>query len=295
MERGHGMRHARIFMIAGNTLNGFGLGLRAPHYETVLATRPALDWFEIISENFMHAHEGYWEFLADLRRDYTFVMHGVSLSIGGTDALDNEYLARHKRLMEHLSPAVVSDHLCFTGLGGHNTHDLLPLPYTPESLAHVVARVRRVQDYLGCQLVLENPSSYLEFAESTMPEWEFLAELATRTNCGLLLDVNNVYVSAFNHGYDATAYLAALPPTAVVYMHLAGHRNLGTHIVDTHDEPVIPPVWQLYTQAIRQFGVKPTMIERDDKIPEFAELLEELNAAKRLCQEALDVPVARRA
>ncbi len=284
-----------FFMIDVPALAGFGLGLRAPHYETVLATRPAVDWFEIISENFMHAHEGYWEFLGDLRRDYAFVMHGVSLSIGGTDALDIEYLARHKRLVQHLRPAVISDHLCFTGLGGHNTHDLLPLPYTAESLAHVATRVQQVQDYLGCQLVLENPSSYLEFAHSTLPEWEFLAELANRTGCGLLLDVNNIYVSAFNHGFATQEYLAALPPQAVIYMHLAGHRNLGTHIVDTHDESIIPPVWQLYAEAIRCFGAKPTMIERDDKIPEFAELLQELALAKTMCAEASHAPVARRA
>ncbi len=273
-------------------LKGFGLGLRAAHYDSVLRERPPVDWFEIISENFMHAHEGYWEFLEDLRRDYAFVMHGVSLSIGGTDDLDQDYLSRHKRLIDHLRPAVVSDHLCFTGLGGHNTHDLLPLPYTIESLEHVAARVAKVQDILGRQLVLENPSSYLQFAQSTMPEWAFLAELANRTGCGLLLDVNNIYVSGFNHGFLTDTYMDALPPQAVIYIHLAGHRNLGTHIVDTHDEPVISPVWQVYAQAIRRFGPKPTMIERDDKIPEFAELLQELSQARRVSRETINVSIA---
>lgn len=282
--------HARLFLRDDMMLTGFGLGLRAPHYESVLSTKPAVDWFEIISENFMHAHEGYWEFLDDLRRDYPFVMHGVGLSIGGTDALDMEYLVRHKQLMAHLRPAVVSDHLCFTGLNGHNTHDLLPLPYTSESLAHVTARVCQVQDFLGCQLVLENPSSYLEYSQSTMPEWEFLAELTRRTGCGLLLDVNNIYVGAFNHDFSAAEYLAALPSRAVVYIHLAGHRNLGTHIVDTHDEPVIPPVWRLYGDAIRRLGRVPTMIERDDNIPDFGELLQELSLAKQHCAEALNAP-----
>lgn len=283
-------------MTSSPPLTGFGLGLRAPHYETILAARPPVDWFEIISENFLDAHEGYWEFLADLRQDYAFVMHGVSLSIGGTDPLDQVYLAKLNKLADHLRPAYVSDHLCFTGLGGHNTHDLLPLPYTAEALNHLVARVRQVQDSLGRQLVLENPSSYLEFAASTMPEQEFLAALAERSGCGLLLDVNNVYVSGFNHGFDPADYLAALPSAAIAYIHLAGHRHCGTHIIDTHDEPVIEAVWQLYADTIAHIGPRPTMIEWDDKLPEFQALQAELERARAITTESMNnVRLSRRA
>lgn len=273
----------------------FGLGLRAAHYDAILAAPPALDFFEIISENFMQAHEGYWEFIADLRQRYQFIMHGVGLSIGGTDPLDQTYLAQLKRLADFLQPAHVSDHLCFTGLGGHNTHDLLPLPLTPESLQHVCDRVKAVQDFLGRQLVLENPSSYLAFTQSTIPEAEFLAELTRLTGCGLLLDINNVYVSAFNHGWDATTYLATLPPDAIAYHHLAGHRHCGTHIIDTHDDHVVAPVWALYAEAITRFGARPTMIEWDEQIPAFDVVLQELARARAVSQEAADAPLRQRA
>jgi len=271
----------------------FGLGLRAPHYDTILAERPSLDWFEIISENFMQAHEGYWEFLDDLRQRYNFIMHGVGLSIGGTDALDQTYLHHLKRLMDFLRPAHLSDHLCFTGLGGHNTHDLLPLPYTAATLAHVSDRIKSVQDFLGRQLVLENPSSYLEFSESTMTESDFIAALAECSGCGLLLDVNNVYVSGFNHGFNPQAYIANLPAAAVRYIHLAGHRHCGTHIIDTHDDHVVEAVWQLYAHTIATIGARPTMIEWDENIPPLATIMAELDRAKTMNHSARDYAIPR--
>ena len=269
---------------------GFGLGLRAPHYDAMLAARPkTVDWFEIISENFIDAHQGYWEFLSDLRRDYPIIMHGVSLNIGSTDPLNGEYLSKLKKLANHLDVPWVSDHLCWTGVNAHNSHDLLPLPYTEAMLTHIAARIGQVQQTLGRRFVLENPSSYLEFNSSTITEWEFLARLAEQTGCGLLLDVNNVYVSAFNHGFDAKTFIDAMPASAIAQIHLAGHLNLGTHIVDTHDGHVMDDVWKLYAYTIRTKGMIPTMIEWDENIPEFDVLLAELVKAKHAAVQALKV------
>ena len=267
---------------------GFGLGLRAPHYDAILRDRPGVDWFEIISENFLDAHGGYWEFLADLRRDYPLVMHGVGLSIGGNDPLDQTYLAKLKKLEQFLHPAWVSDHLCFTSQGGHNTHDLLPIPYTETMLRHVSARVRQVQDFLGRPLVLENPSTYLAFNSSTIPEWEFLARLTQDTGCGLLLDVNNVYVSAFNHGFDTRTYIDAIPAAHIAQIHLAGHCHKGTHIIDTHDAPVADPVWALYAYTLAQKGRVSTLIEWDENIPPLETLLTELAQARLYATGACD-------
>ena len=274
---------------------GFGLGLRAPHYDEILSTRPrGVDWFEIISENFMEAHKGYWDFLADLRRDYPFVMHGVALSIGSTDPLDVDYLKKLKALADFLKPAWVSDHLCFTGIKGKNTHDLLPIPYTASMLEHVAGRIKQVQDVLGRPLILENPSTYLEFSSSEIPEWEFLARLADRADCGVLLDVNNVYVSAFNHGFDARAYIDAFPADRLVQIHLAGHKNFGTHIIDTHDDRVLDAVWQLYAYTIRTKGLISTMVEWDDNLPDFAVLVDELTRARKIVQTATAGPASTR-
>lgn len=260
---------------------GFGLGLRAPHYDAILRERPkSIDWLEIISENYLDAHEGYWEFLADLRRDYSFVMHGVSMSIGGTDPFDASYVQKLKKLIHHLQPAWVSDHLCFTGMNSHNTHDLLPIPYTTKSLRHVVSRIHQMQEMLGQKLVFENPSTYLEFAESDIAEAEFMAETTKTTGCGILLDVNNVYVSSFNHGFDAEAYIDAIPAESIAQIHLAGHQNNGTHIIDTHDNHVINAVWDLYAYTLRQKGFHSTMIEWDENIPSLATLIAELDKAR---------------
>ncbi|MFN7952028.1 MAG: DUF692 domain-containing protein [bacterium] len=265
---------------------GHGLGLRTVHYPDILGGSPRVDWFEIISENFMiRGGRPLWV-LEQVRARFPIVMHGVSLSIGSTDPLDLDYLGELRELVRRVEPALVSDHLCWTGVGGHNTHDLLPLPYTEETLAHVAERVLRVQDFLGRRILIENPSSYMRFRASTMTEWEFLAALAARADCLLLLDVNNVYVSAFNHDFDADAYLAGIPAERVAQFHLAGHTNHGRYILDTHDHPIIDPVWQLYERAVERFGPVSTLIERDDHIPPLAELERELDQARRIAETA---------
>ena len=266
---------------------GFGLGLRQPHYETALKTRVNVDWFEILSENFMEAHPGHWEFLTDLRAEYPLILHGVGMNIGGTDPVDKAYLATLKKLADIAKPLFISDHLCWTGTHGINSHDLLPVPYTQEALDHIAGRIQQVQDALGRPLVLENPSTYVEFSASTMPEWEFLATLAQAADCGLLLDVNNVYVSAFNHRYDARHYIDTIPADRVAYIHLAGHRNNGTHIIDTHDDHVVSEVWELYRYTIARLGQTATMVEWDGNIPEFTLLLAELDKARSVSASAL--------
>ena len=268
----------------------FGLGLRHQHYEEIAGSPGRVDWFEALSENYMVAGGKPLVWLDRIRRDYPMALHGVSLSIGASDPLDLEYLARLKALAARVEPRVVSDHLCFTGHAGINLHDLLPLPYTEEALAHVAARVGRVQDMLGRRILLENVSSYVRYAESQLSEWEFLAALAERADCDILLDVNNIYVSAFNHEFDPQAYLAAIPPARVKQIHLAGHSHMGTHIIDTHDHPVIDDVWALYAEALRRFGPVPTMIERDDDIPPYADLVAELDQARRIAQATLLTP-----
>jgi len=268
---------------------GFGLGLRKEHFAELLAAPPSgVDWFEAISENFMVAGGKPLAVLEHVRRDFPLVLHGVSLSIGGIDPLSADYLDRLQALIERIEPAWVSDHLCWTGVDGINLHDLLPLPYTQECLAHVAGRVRQVQDRLGRQLVLENPSTYLTAAGNDMSEWEFLAALAEETDCLLLLDVNNVYVSACNHGFDPLRYLAAIPPTRVVQLHIAGHRDVDGFKIDTHDAPVCEAVWALYAQAARRFPAAATLLERDDAIPPLAELIAELDRARAIAarQEA---------
>lgn len=269
-----------------HTQLGFGLGLRAPHYETFLDERPKqVDWLEIISENYMQAHQGYWRMLADLRHDYAFVMHGVAMSIGGTDALDEDYLASLRKLADFLQVAWVSDHLCYTGVQHKNTHDLLPIPYTEEALNHLIPRIHHVQEKLGRTMVFENASSYLEFDGSTISEPEFLNELHTHTGCNILLDVNNVYVSSFNHGWDAKAYIDAIPSQAIVQYHLAGHTNKQTHLIDTHNAPVIDEVWDLYAYTLVHKGMRSTMIEWDADIPAFDELANELQKARVMAQQ----------
>lgn len=268
---------------------GFGLGLRKEHFAELLAAPPAgIDWFEAISENFMVAGGKPLAVLEHVRRDFPLVLHGVSLSIGGIDPLSADYLGRLQALIERIEPAWVSDHLCWTGVDGVNLHDLLPLPYTQECLAHVAGRVRQVQDRLGRQLVLENPSTYLAAAGNEMSEWEFLAALAEETDCLLLLDVNNVYVSACNHGFDPLRYLAAIPPARVVQLHIAGHRDVDGFKIDTHDAPVCEAVWALHAQAARRFPAAATLLERDDAIPPLAELIAELDRARAIAarQEA---------
>ncbi|MEO6773122.1 MAG: DUF692 domain-containing protein [Kofleriaceae bacterium] len=265
---------------------GFGLGLRPPHYQDVLGGDPHVDWFEVISENFMVAGGNPRRVLRDVRARWPVVLHGVSLSIGSVDPIDDDYLARLAALVDEVEPAIVSDHLCWSRFGGHSAHDLWPLPYTEEVLAHVVARVAHVQDRLGRRILLENPSSYVTFAASDMSEPEFLAELACRADCGILLDVNNVYVSSTNHAWDPHAYLAAIPIERVGQIHLAGHTDHGTHLLDSHDQPVCAAVWDLYGEAVARFGDVATMIERDDNFPPFDELVGELDHARSIAGPA---------
>jgi len=274
-----------IYTMSTRPYLGYGLGLRKEHYETILAERPPIDWFEIISENYMVAGGKPLYYLDRIREHYPLVMHGVSLSIGGTDPLDRDYLMRLKALANRVEPAWISDHLCWTGINGTNLHDLMPLPYTPETIRHVAERVSHVQDYLGRQILLENVSSYVTYTASELTEWEFLCEIAEIADCLILLDVNNIYVSAFNHNFDPHAYLAGIPVERVRQFHLAGHTCQQDLIIDTHDQPIVDPVWDLYAAAVRRFGHVSTMIERDDNIPPLSELLDELEQARRIAED----------
>jgi uncharacterized protein (UPF0276 family) len=265
---------------------GVGLGLRTVHYAHVVEAQPEVDWFEILSENYMQTAGRPLEWLDAVADRYPVAMHGVSMSIGGTDPLDREYLTELRTLRDRVRARWVSDHLCWTGVGGKNTHDLLPMPYTEEALRHVTARVRAVQDFLGAPLALENPSTYVEHAGAEMPEWEFLARLAEGADCAILLDVNNVYVSAYNHGFDPRAYLAAVPFDRVVQMHVAGHTNHGTHIVDSHIGPVIEPVWKLLGEAWGRAGGVSVLLEWDAEIPGFDETHAEALRAKQFIEAA---------
>lgn len=266
---------------------GFGLGLRTEHYNTILETQPKVDWFEVLSENYMIPGGKPLDYLDKIRANYPVVMHGVSLSIGSTADIDYNYLRDLKKLADRIQPAWVSDHLCWTGVHGQNIHDLLPLPYTEEAVQHVAERVKIVQDYLGRQILLENVSSYASYVDSTMTEWDFISEIADKADCLLLLDVNNIYVSSFNHQFNAKAFIDGVPAKRVRQIHLAGHSNHGDYIIDTHDAPVIDPVWDLYEYALRQYGAVSTMIERDDHIPELDILVQELQIARDIAAKAV--------
>lgn len=271
---------------------GYGLGLRKEHYETVLAERPRVDWFEIISENYMIEGGKPLDYLTRIREHYPMVMHGVSLSIGSMEPLDHDYLKRLKDLIEYVEPAWFSDHLCWTGVNGVNLHDLMPLPYTEEAVQHVADRISRVQEYMGRQMLLENVSSYISYCDSQMSEWDFLREVAERADCLILLDINNIYVSAFNHNFDAYEYLHAMPGNRIYQFHLAGHTHENNLIIDTHDHPVADPVLELYAAAVKRFGRVSTMIERDDHIPPLADLLDELEQVRRIGKHQLKEQVA---
>jgi uncharacterized protein (UPF0276 family) len=280
-------RHMLEDCLTANSKLGFGLGLRTDHYESILDSHPRVDWFEALTENYLIPGGKPLHYLDRIRDDYSLVLHGVSLSIGSTDPLDHDYLKALKKLAQRVEPAWISDHLCWTGIAGKNLHDLLPIPYTEEAVAHVAARVRQVQDFLRSQILLENVSSYLAFRGSEMSEWHFLAEIARRADCHILLDVNNIYVSAFNHGFNAMEFLNGIPVDHVRQIHLAGHRHCGTHIIDTHDADIVDPVWELYASALRRFGDVATMIERDDRIPPLAELVTELQHAREISARTL--------
>jgi len=265
---------------------GFGVGLRAEHYDAVLAGQPGARWFEAISENYMDSGGRPRAVLEDVRRNYPVALHGVALSIGSCDALNEVYLRRLRALVDEIQPALVTDHLCWTAIDGRNLYDLLPLPYTEESLVHVVRRVEQVQQRLGRRILLENPSSYVQFRHSTIAEWEFLAAVAGRADCGILLDVNNVYVSACNHGFDPRRYIDAMPPARIGQIHLAGFTDMGTYLFDTHSAPVSDAVWELYGYAVERLGRVSTLVEWDAEIPTFDRLCAEAQRARRVAEHA---------
>lgn len=275
--------------LPARALPGFGLGLRAAHFEEILAAGKAasgVDWFEILSENYMVPGGQPLAMLDRIRQEYPVAMHGVSLSVGTPEGPSADYLRALKALADRVQALSVSDHLCWTGAHGHNMHDLLPLPYTEESLAIVVRNVRRVQDYLERPIVLENVSSYLSYSADTITEWDFVAAVAEESDSFILLDLNNVYVSSVNHGFDPVKYLESMPVDRVRQIHLAGHTVIGSGIIDSHDQAVADPVWDLYADAVRRFGPVPTMIERDENIPSLAELVKELQIARSVSQAA---------
>jgi len=267
---------------------GFGLGLRTEHYKTLLESKPAIDWLEILSENYFVEGGKPLYYLDQLRQHYPMVMHGVSMSLGSSDPLDKQYLKQLKQLATRIEPHWISDHLCWTGVEGHNMHDLLPLPYTQEAIDHVANRITQVQDYLGQRILIENVSSYLTYQASEMTEWEFISAIVEKADCLILLDVNNIYVSAFNHHFDPHDYIQGVPKERVYQIHLAGHSQHEHYILDTHDNKIIDPVWQLYSDVIRDFGAVSTMIERDDNIPPLDDLLIELNQARHIATQLLE-------
>jgi uncharacterized protein len=262
---------------------GFGLGLRPTHYDALLnAHRGCVDWLEVLTENYLVPGGKPLHYLARLREHYPMVMHGVSLSIAGNEPLNLDYLREVRTLADQLETRWISDHLCWTGIDGINLHDLLPVPFTSEALRHIATRIGQVQDFLGRRMLIENVSSYLTYRESEMSEWAFLSALAKEADCLLLLDVNNIYVSSVNHGFDPLTFLNGVPAERVQQFHLAGHSQVGAHLIDTHDAPIVPEVWNLYAAAVQRFGSSSTMIERDDNIPELPLLLAELDQARRI-------------
>jgi uncharacterized protein len=266
---------------------GFGVGLRRCHYAQILDEYPRMDWFELISENFMVEGGRPLQVLESVRARYPIVMHGVSLSIGSVDPLNRRYLKQLAALTRRFEPAWVSDHLCWTSVGGHNLHDLLPLPYTEEVVRHVAGRIREVQEILEKTILIENVSTYMEFTFSRLSEWQFLSAVAEEADCAILLDINNIFVNAFNHGFDAIGYIDFLPAERVAQFHLAGYSDHGAYLLDTHDHPVRPEVWRLYEHALGRFGRVPTLIEWDDNIPEFEVLAATANEARSRCDEVL--------
>lgn len=266
---------------------GFGLGLRIPHFEDVLNTNPNVDWFEILSDNYLVAGGKPRYYLDQVAERYPVVMHGVAMSLGSTEPLDRDYLKQLKALIDHVKPRWISDHLCFNQAHGVNSHDLLPMPYTQEAIDHVANRISQAQDYLGQQILLENVSSYLTYKESQMTEWEFYSRVCEKADCLMLLDINNIYVSARNHQFDPNDYINAIDKNRVRQIHLAGHSDYGDYVIDTHDHAVCDPVWSLYEAAVKRFGAVSTMIERDDDIPELSELVKELDIAREIATSVL--------
>jgi uncharacterized protein (UPF0276 family) len=284
MDEGPALVHASFAQKDSDVMQnlGFGLGLRPDHYEAILSDRPPVDFFEALTENYLVPGGKPLHYLDRIRSEYPLVLHGVSLSIGSTEPIDRDYLKALKTLKQRVAPAWLSDHLCWTGTGGVNLHDLMPLPYTREALQHLVPRIREVQDFLGDRILLENVSSYVAYEASEMSEWEFLAELSREADCLLLLDVNNVYVNSVNQQFDPDEFIRGIPVDRVAQIHLAGHERQETFIIDTHDAPIVDAVWALYQRTCARLGVVSTMIERDANIPPLPELLAELDIARGL-------------
>jgi len=271
--------------MTGAPFLGFGIGLRREHYDDVLGGAAGCDWFEAISENYMDTGGRPLAVLEHVRRDRPVAVHGVGLSIGGTDPLDRRYLRNLRALIDRIQPALVTDHLCWTGVNGRSLYDLLPLPYTEESLAHVIARVQAVQHELGQRLVFENPSTYVAYRHSTIAEWDFLAAVSEAADCGILLDVNNVYVSSYNLGFDPVRYLDAIPRNRVAQIHLAGFTDMGTYLFDTHSAPVSDVVWELYAHAVKRFGRVSTLVEWDADIPSLKRVCAEASQARHIVED----------
>jgi uncharacterized protein (UPF0276 family) len=259
---------------------GFGLGLRKEHYNAIIDTKPAVDWFEILTENYLVPGGKPLYFLDQICEQYPVVMHGVSMSLGSHDPLDMDYLKQVKALAKRTNAKWVSDHMCFTGVDGINAHDLLPLPYTDEAIKHVSQKIAQAQDYLGMQILVENASTYITYKQSDMTEWNFTKSVAEESDSLILLDINNIFVSAYNHGFDPLDYLDGIPSERVQQHHLAGHSQYDGYIIDTHDHDIVQGVWDLYAEAIKRYGEVSVMIERDDNIPELPELMAELQMAR---------------
>ena len=263
-----------------NHFHGFGLGLRPEYYQTILDQKPEVDWFEIITENYMVAGGKPLYFLDQFKERYPLAMHGVAMNIASANPVNMSYLKDLKKLINHVNPIWVSDHCCWTGVNEQNSHDLLPLPYHQQSIEQIVSKIKQIQDYLERPILIENLSSYLTFKDSEMEEWEFLTEICESADCYLLLDINNIYVSARNHGFNTLDYLYGVPKDRVRQHHLAGHSNYKDYIIDTHDEPIVEPVFELYKKAVDHFGPVSVMIERDDNFPPFEDLMKELEQVK---------------
>ncbi|HEX2549479.1 MAG TPA: DUF692 domain-containing protein [Gammaproteobacteria bacterium] len=277
------MNHSRPFL-------GFGLGLRPEHYEDILLTQPKIDWFEIITENYLLEGGKPLYYLDQIRKNYSIMMHGVSLSIGSSDPLDYHYLQKVKELALKIEPLWISDHLCWTGVNGQHVHDLLPLPFTEETIQHVVSRIQKVQEFLDRRILIENISSYVTYQHSEMTESEFISEIAHRADCYILLDVNNVYVNAINHQFNPLDFLKNIPSERIYQIHLAGHSTSGNYIIDSHDSPIIKSVWELYAETLKKFGAISTLIERDDRIPPLQEMLKELDFARFIAKNIFPHP-----
>ena len=266
---------------------GHGIGLRPKHWNHVLQTKPDVDWFEVITENFMDTEGTGLRTLEKIRKDYPVVTHGVALSIGSADPLDPKYLKKLKKLVDHIEPVWFSDHLCWTSINKVHSYDLLPLPQTEKVIMHIADRIDQVQNYVGKKMLIENVSSYVTFKDSDVSEWEFISEIARKSGCGILLDINNIYVNAFNHDFSAETYIQSIPTEYVAQFHLAGHTDFGTYLFDTHSARMIDATWKLYELAVRRFGNIPTLVEWDEGIPDFDVLVDERKKAVEIEKHAM--------